>query len=482
MSAESSYSSKDAKRCLSLLLVVFILGILCLQAFNLVFQKIGSDIGATSQASLITAIPGIVLGIVCFVYASLSDFVSLKRMTAIGFITLFVGSILGFFVHSSLVAVVLARSLQTAGAQVAGSVFLVVAARYLEPKDKVVFFGLFTAGYQLSTAIGVLAGGFLSTIDWSFLFLIPSVSILLLPIILKSLPDNDTSAGKVDLVGFAIFGVAVALLTLFFSFYNWMMLAAAVILFAVFGVYINKAEDPFITPDFFANKSWLAAVLLIFMFYFPNYAISPIVNGIGANLYGLTTAQVSLYLLWGNLAGAAFGIMSGKIMGKIGRGASLILAGLFLIVGLVSSAMFTNTSMAAIVVPLMFVYAGQGLIYSPIVDNALSRLSADQSGRGIGMNDLIMNTSQSIGIAVFGGLIGTSFASGSSLFAGSGAAANYSNLFLIFAGIEIVSLLVYLALRKMFTENTAEATQTEATQTEDSNEDAKGQNNAVAHA
>ena len=444
-----SYSSRDAKRCLIPLLVIFILGILCLQAFNLVFQKIGADLGAADQASLITAIPGIVLGIVCFIYGSLSDFVALKRMTAAGIVALFVGSVLGFLFHSSLGLVILARAIQTAGAQVAGSVFLVVAARYLEPAEKVVYFGVFTAGYQLSTAIGVLAGGFLSTVDWAYLFLIPAVGILFLPMILKSLPDNETTSGHIDIAGFCIFGLAVALLTLYFTFGSLALLAGSVALFVVFAVYINRASEPFVTPDFFRNGGWLAGVLLIFTFYFPNYAISPIVNSLGSNLYGLDSAQVSMYLVWGNLAGAACGIMSGKVMGRIGRRATLFLAGTLYAAGLLVASFLVSSGMAALVPALMLVYAGMGLLYSPLVDTVLSQLPASQSGRGIGMNDLFMNVSPSIGISIFGGLIGTSALTSGSPVGVTGAAANYSNLLLILAVIIVASVALYAAFSRV---------------------------------
>lgn len=63
-------SNKMAIRALIPLLITFVLGTLCLQGFNLVFQQVGADVGAPNQASLITAFPSIVLGIVCFIYGS----------------------------------------------------------------------------------------------------------------------------------------------------------------------------------------------------------------------------------------------------------------------------------------------------------------------------------------------------------------------------------------------------------------------------
>ncbi len=75
------------------------------------------------------------LGIVCFIYGSLGDFVSLRKLVTVGLVTLFVGSIFGFvanyFFAANLWTVIIARVLQTAGEQVAGSAFLVVATKYL---------------------------------------------------------------------------------------------------------------------------------------------------------------------------------------------------------------------------------------------------------------------------------------------------------------------------------------------------------------
>ena len=138
-------SNKMAIRALIPLLITFVLGTLCLQGFNLVFQQVGADVGAPNQASLITAFPSIVLGIVCFIYGSLGDFVSLRKLVTVGLVTLFIGSLFGFvtnyFFTANLWTVIIARVLQTAGEQVAGSAFLVVATKYLRNDLKVIFFG-----------------------------------------------------------------------------------------------------------------------------------------------------------------------------------------------------------------------------------------------------------------------------------------------------------------------------------------------------
>ncbi|WDV25209.1 hypothetical protein PVS71_09640 [Pediococcus acidilactici] len=66
--------NKMAKRAIPLILIIFTLGILEQQAFGMIFVNIGKQLGVPGQASLITSIPGIVLGVISVIYGSLGDF------------------------------------------------------------------------------------------------------------------------------------------------------------------------------------------------------------------------------------------------------------------------------------------------------------------------------------------------------------------------------------------------------------------------
>ena len=444
--------NKMAVRALILLLITFILGTLCLQGFNLVFTNIGSDVGAPEQAALITSLPSIVLGIVCFIYGSLGDFVSLKKLIVFGLVTLFVGSLFGFianfFFTKNLWTVIIARILQTAGEQVSGSVYLVIATKYLKKELKVIFFGLFTAGYQVSAAIGVFAAGLLTSIAWQYLF-------------------RRGGSQHVDWLGFTIFGLASAFLSLFFSYNSWWMLAVCVVLFVLFGVYINKASDPFITPAFFKNTRWLAAIMLIVLFYFTNYCVSPIFNTMGTTLYNMDVTQVSQYIVWAFIVAAVFGTTSGWIVGKIGRTTAIVLASLLMICGFVGSALCVNTDFGLLTLFACIFYAGCGLMYSPVVSTVLDTLPVDESGRGVGMNDLVMNVTASIGIAVFGAQLGGTALAGGSLTGATGPAAVYSNLLIIAAGVVVLGLVWFLVFHKHIYRGESAQVQKEVEQPED---------------
>ncbi|PMC43741.1 MFS transporter [Gardnerella swidsinskii] len=438
---------KVAVRALMLLLITYIISTLCLQGFNLVYKQVGIDVKAVDQAPLITGLPGIILGIVCFIYGSLGDFVSLKKLVTIGLTSLFIGSVFGFVANScfepNLWTVIAARIMQTTGEQVAGSSFLVIATKYLRNDLKVIFFGLFTASYQLSACIGVFSAGLLSSIAWQYLFLIPALTILILPALLHYLPTKNGNGKKIDVVGFTVFGFAVASLTLFISYRNLLMLISAIILFIIFGIYISKAKEPFVTPAFFKNIRWLSGIILMGIIYFTNYCISPLFNRVGKTLYNMTTSQVASYLVWAFIVAAIFGSCSGLIISRIGRKTGLLLAILFILCGWIGIAVLINSGFLAIALCACVYYAGCGMVYSPLASTILSSLPVEESGRGCGMNDLAISVSASVGVVIFDGILDKNMLSGNSITGASGISSGFANISLMCAAVALLGIIVF---------------------------------------
>ena len=170
--------NRMARRAIPLVLIIFIFGILEQQAFGMIFVNIGQQLGTPELASLITSLPGIALGIVCVIYGSLGDFVSLKKMTLLGVIVFVIGSVIGFVCGGmSIWFVVIARMLQSIGGQVAGSVFLVLVSKYVSQRERVVYYGIFVAVFRFSAALGVVAAGYITKLDWRWVFSISIISV-----------------------------------------------------------------------------------------------------------------------------------------------------------------------------------------------------------------------------------------------------------------------------------------------------------------
>ena len=110
VATDGEYADGPA-RVLLPLLGIYALGTVSLQGFNLVYLRVAQDIGAGDASGLITAIPGIVLGVACFLYGTLGDFIPLRRIVDVGIALIVAGSLLGFAFSSSLVGVIVARAL-----------------------------------------------------------------------------------------------------------------------------------------------------------------------------------------------------------------------------------------------------------------------------------------------------------------------------------------------------------------------------------
>ena len=248
--------NKMAKVAVPVVLVIFTLGVLMQQAFGMIYMNIGEQLGEPKLAPLITSLPGIVLGIVCVIYGSLGDFLSLKKMLVAGTVVFVIGSILGLFGNLSIWIVIAARVVQSAGWQVSGSIFLVLVSKYIEKRDRVIWYGIFVAVFRFAAALGVFLAGYMSLIDWRILFGIGIIAAPFIPVLAKNLPDEHAVGATIDGIGFTLIGLFAASVTMYFTDMTTFWLVACFVTLIAFIAYINKAKDPFITPKMLANPAF----------------------------------------------------------------------------------------------------------------------------------------------------------------------------------------------------------------------------------
>lgn len=454
-------SVKEVKVSLTMLCIMFVFSILSLQAFLYQYTEIGTAIGADSTTStFLISLPPIFMGVAAFIYASLADFVSIRKIFVTGFIVFMVGSVLGclfgYLIPSAdgqLAFIVLARCIQAFGGQIAGSCFLVLAGRYLEGKERVVFYGIFTAMYQLGAGLGALASSVLLGV-WPLIFLIPCVSIFLFIPCVKNMPGlvegAEKSAGHIDAFGFAIFTVFAGFLITFIQFISnpaflwtlWVAIAALV----VFIVWISKAKHPFITPGFFKNGRWILAATSLFIIWFTAYAILPLARATATGVFGIGDVTMAVWLLIPISVAVIMGVLSGSITDKIGRCKAIILGIVLQCIGYLGSAwILGSVNIFVYMLFLAFYWGGYALLYSPLVDTVISTVRPAEMGRGFGMNDLIIALSPSLGMAVFSPMIYGQVFNGQNV---SEAAPMFSGIFLLYLIPAILGVAFYLVSRR----------------------------------
>ena len=443
--------NKMAKVAVPVVLVIFTLGVLMQQAFGMIYMNIGEQLGEPKLAPLITSLPGIVLGIVCVIYGSLGDFLSLKKMLVTGTVVFVIGSILGLFGHLSIWIVIAARVVQSAGWQVSGSIFLVLVSKYIEKRDRVIWYGIFVAVFRFAAALGVFLAGYMSLIDWRILFGIGIIAAPFIPVLAKNLPDEHAVGATIDGIGFTLIGLFAASVTMYFTDMTTFWLVACFVTLIAFIAYINKAKDPFITPKMLANPAFAMTMIVIFVGYFFSYTLNSGINAIGMNIFGYDSAQVSNLLVWSIILAAVMGFVAGPIIRKIGRKASVILALACMGGGLILVAFCINLGpiWCLGVAPCLY-YFGTSFFYQPIVDTATLTVTAEESGRALGFNDLIQAITGSVGVALFGQMMTRGAMGSGSIFGTSaGAASTYANVFTIGGAIVLGAMVIFICSMKM---------------------------------
>lgn len=443
--------NKMAKVAVPVVLVIFTLGVLMQQAFGMIYMNIGEQLGEPKLAPLITSLPGIVLGIVCVIYGSLGDFLSLKKMLVTGTVVFVIGSILGLFGNLSIWIVIAARVVQSAGWQVSGSIFLVLVSKYIEKRDRVIWYGIFVAVFRFAAALGVFLAGYMSLIDWRILFGIGIIAAPFIPVLAKNLPDEHAVGATIDGIGFTLIGLFAASVTMYFTDMTTFWLVACFVTLIAFIAYINKAKDPFITPKMLANPAFAMTMIVIFVGYFFSYTLNSGINAIGMNIFGYDSAQVSNLLVWSIILAAVMGFVAGPIIRKIGRKASVILALACMGGGLILVAFCINLGpiWCLGVAPCLY-YFGTSFFYQPIVDTATLTVTAEESGRALGFNDLIQAITGSVGVALFGQMMTRGAMGSGSIFGTSaGAASTYANVFTIGGAIVLGAMVIFICSMKM---------------------------------
>lgn len=452
---ERLVNSHEVKVALLSLLVVYCAGTLCLQASNTIFAAVGASVRAGGAASLISAVPEIVLGIACFIYGSLGDFVSLRKMMFFGVAALVIGSVGGFIWHSTLAGVIVWRCLQTLGYQATGSIFTVMCSKYLVGRTKVMYFGFFSAAYDGSAALGVLASGFFAG-SWAWLFLLPAFAALTLPLLAKVIPEGGGKQEQVDVFGFVLFSTATLFITLFFSQLLWWEIIAATVLFVAFGIHIHRCDNPLMPPEFFGNRRWLVALMLMFFAYFTQFCYTPAVEQIGEKVFSLAPWQCSVLMMPAYVVSFIVSLLSGPITAALGKRNAVLCAFACQGVGAAMMAMLGLRGPIPLAVGMCVLYIGYALAYAPVYDSILATVPLKQSGRAVGMNDLVMEGCGAIGIAIFGtSITGTNLAGAHIVplpyvkAAAAPSATNLSNLLLIYAGIQAVAIVWLLVFSKL---------------------------------
>jgi EmrB/QacA subfamily drug resistance transporter len=309
------------------------------------------------------------------------------------------------------------------------------------------------------TVAGPIVAGWLLHLDlfgsqWRSIFLINvPLGIIAGALGWRVLPrrGGEDPAARLDLTGVGLLTAASALLIvpliqgreLGWPVWTYVMMAAAVILFALFVVSERRSQHPVIAPTLFRKRSFVVGLLIVAGFFGALSAFVLIINLLLQLGLRWTPLHTGFALIPWAFGTAVAVLLAGAVLaGKLGR-TCLHLGLAIAVIGLLALWWSIAHWGAGITVwkltPALFLTGfGSGLVFVPIIDFVLGDATTEEVGTGAGMVNAVQQFAGAIGVAGLGTVF---FARAGHPSVGSyfGAA---ELVFAILAGLDLLTLLL----------------------------------------
>lgn len=388
--------------------IVYLLGCLLLfsvmnvTVFNVALPEIANDLHISpALAGWVITGYAMVYAIGSLMFGKLADLFPLKRLMSIGIGLFAAGSIIGF-VSEGYGWLLVGRLVQSAGASSIPALAMLIPARYYPPERRGAVMGLIASFIALSAGIGPIVGGVVTgAMHWKFLFLLSLGTLLVLPFLRRTLPDEARKPGSIDTIGAALLAGAVAMLMLMITNFGGSsamvygaVFAALLLLFVVRG---RRLKEPFIALALFTEGPYRFAILAMFLSSMTGFSLMLLIPLMLESMFGLGADRIGMVLFPAAMAAAFMGRIGGRWTDRFGSIPMLLMAATLMIGGF---ALLAGLSwIGAWVVALSLIMPNIGFVF---IQSSMSKLVSlllpvNRLGAGMGVFSMTNFLSGAIG-------------------------------------------------------------------------------------
>jgi EmrB/QacA subfamily drug resistance transporter len=268
------------------------------------------------------------------------------------------------------------------------------------------------------TAIGPVAGGYLTQWTWRSIFWINvPVAIIAIALTLRSTSTDERHPSRIDVpgallvcagMGFTVFGLQQASAWGWGSAATWGCLVVGLLLLAAFTRYELSTAEPLVPLRLFANRGFAidnAVLFLLSTTFVPLFFFASLYAQVAL---GKTAEQAGLFLLvfFGGFTIAAQ--WGGRIVDKRGARPTVVLGCAVAAVGFyLWGSKLDGLSFSSQWVYLAIAGAGTGLTLGPVSTDAINRAPRVAYGAVTGVTQTVRNFGGSLGLAVLGSILVT---------------------------------------------------------------------------
>lgn len=443
MSFDRNLSAAD--RLIRVLAFTMVLSSMSATMFNIVLPEISKQFQLTfAQVSWVTSIYLLIYAIGSVIYGKLSDRFKPKNLLTFGLLVFFVGSMIGL-ISSAYWMVLLARILQAMGAAVIPAMAMIIPVRYFPAERRGRALGITATGLAIGSAVGPVVSSLLvSVFHWRWLFMIPLLILLTLPMYRKLLRDEPVAKGRIDWPGGGLLAGAVALFLLAVTQSGgWFSGLASLVFLILFILHIRMAADPFLPPRLFSNKSYVWGLVLAVVSMGTSYSLPFLTPYLLADLNRLEPGWIGFTMVPGALATAMLGSTGGKLADSRGTAVLFRVAVLLNLLCFVLLSSFAGITPIGIAAFLILGNVGQMFLQISMTKTISLSLPKEQTGVGMGLLSMLNFLAGAAASGIYSRIVDLGTSQAWNPINAFPASATYSNIYLVLAAVQICAMLLF---------------------------------------
>ncbi|KIZ18636.1 MFS transporter [Streptomyces natalensis] len=415
---------------LSVLMLSLLIVVLDNSILNVAMKTIASPapagLGAT-QSELEWAVNAYTLVFAGLLFTSglLGDRLGRKKVLLSGLTVFGIGSVLAAMAASPTELIAFRAMMGLGGAFVMPAT-LAILMNVFEREEQPRAIGIWAGGVGLAIAIGPIAGGLLLDHFWwgsVFLVNVPVVLVALGSMAVLVPDSRDPSPGRLDPFGVLLSVVGLVLLVYgiikggqladFTDPQVLSTIAAGLVVLTVFVLHQKRSHHPSIDIRYFRKPAFSAAVAAVALVFFALMGVTFFIVFYVQSVRGYSPLEAGLLILPLAVAQLTFSPRARHAVDRFGARA-VCTVGMLTIAVTMSGMLLLTTDSPIWILEVLFFLQGTGMahIMPPVTVAIMQSLPREKAGSGSALNNVFRQVGGTLGVAVLGSLLSTTYRDG----------------------------------------------------------------------
>ena len=366
----------------------------------------------------------LVFAVLLLIAGTLGDRFGRKRALTVGLLIFGAGSVLAA-ISSSSTELIASRALMGVGAAAIMPTTLSILTNIFPEDERPKAIAIWAAVAGMGIAIGPISGGWLlENFAWSSIFLV-NIPIVIGGLIAGAILIPESRDPEPKGLDFPGAGLSIAGLTAMVwglieaserGWTNPTILASFAVgaaILALFVAWERRTDHPMLDVSVFRNKRFSAASVAVAFVFFALMGVVYFLTTYLQSVMGYTALEAGIRMLpvaGGLIAATKLSVEATKRLGtKV-----VVAAGL----GTVGSALYVlgtcgvDTGYGRVALALSMMGVGMSLAMSPATESIMGSLPKAKAGIGSAMNDVVREVGGTLGVAVLGSVLASSYGNG----------------------------------------------------------------------